>query len=133
MKPAQCLPSPLPDSIVLLVMGLLVLLTSAQAQTVINSNANSFSASGTVINDAVFYTVGGGHAVSMTHAGNMISIGAGLNLNNNLICGNMDLAKTIRNQLNGVTTGFQTLMSTVVQGATAAVASLPAIIIQRAD
>lgn len=114
-------------------LGGLLLATAALGQTVINGNATGVGGRGPIISDTVFYTIGGGRAVSMTHAGNMTSIGVGLNLNNNLICGNMDLAQTIRNQLNGVTTGFQTLMSTVVQSATAAVASLPAIIIQRAD
>jgi integrating conjugative element protein (TIGR03755 family) len=113
-------------------LGLLLMLP-AGAQTIINPNVNSVTASGAVIDDTVFYSIGGGHAVSMTHTGNMLSIGVGLNLNNNLICGNMDIVQTIRNQLNGVTNGFRTLESTVIQGATAAVASLPAIIIQRAD
>src|SRR5690606_17346247 len=39
----------------------------------------------------------------------------------------------LQNQLNGLTDGFQTIMSQVIQNATAAVASLPALIIQRAD
>jgi integrating conjugative element protein (TIGR03755 family) len=37
------------------------------------------------------------------------------------------------NQLNGITNGFQQIMSNVIQSATSAVASLPALIIQRAD
>ncbi|HEK0949144.1 integrating conjugative element protein, partial [Pseudomonas aeruginosa] len=51
----------------------------------------------------------------------------------NLICGDMSIQTTLRNQLNGVTNGFQQIMSTVIQSATSAVASLPALIIQRAD
>src|SRR3546814_4543560 len=39
----------------------------------------------------------------------------------------------IQNQLNGITNGFQNIMSSVIQNATSAVASLPALIIQRAD
>ncbi|MCY1291639.1 integrating conjugative element protein [compost metagenome] len=45
----------------------------------------------------------------------------------------MSISTTIQNQLNGLTNGFQTIMGSVIQNATAAVASLPALIIQRAD
>jgi hypothetical protein len=45
----------------------------------------------------------------------------------------MSITTTLQNQLNGITNGFQTIMSNVIQNATAAVASLPALIIQRAD
>src|SRR5260221_6678188 len=45
----------------------------------------------------------------------------------------MSLNTTLKNQLNGLTTGFQSIMSNVIQSATRAVASLPALIIQRAD
>ncbi|MCR2507192.1 integrating conjugative element protein, partial [Salmonella enterica] len=44
-----------------------------------------------------------------------------------------DLKTTIGNQLNGVTDGFKNLMGDVIQGATGAVASLPAMLIQRAN
>src|SRR3546814_8321795 len=45
----------------------------------------------------------------------------------------MNISTTIQNQLNGLTNGFQNIMSSVIQNATSAVASLPALIIQRAD
>ncbi|QVX42029.1 integrating conjugative element protein (plasmid) [Ralstonia solanacearum] len=96
-------------------------------------DSNGASANGSVIGDDVLYSIGGGQAVSMGSAGNMQSIGVGLGWNSNLICGNMDLSTTLQNQLNGVTNGFQTIMSSVIQNATGAVASLPALIIQRAD
>ncbi|HIE1837703.1 integrating conjugative element protein [Pseudomonas aeruginosa] len=63
----------------------------------------------------------------------MRSIGVGAGWNSNLICGDMSLSTTIQNQLNGVTSGFQNIMSSVIQSATGAVASLPALLIQRAD
>jgi integrating conjugative element protein (TIGR03755 family) len=91
------------------------------------------SVSGSVIGDDVLYSVGGGRAVSMSGAGNMQSIGVGIGWNSNLICGNMSITTTLQNQLNGLTNGFQAIMSSVIQNATAAVASLPALIIQRAD
>ena len=60
-------------------------------------------------------------------------IGVGVGWNSNLICGDMSIQTTLRNQLNGITNGFQQIMSNVIQSATSAVASLPALIIQRAD
>jgi integrating conjugative element protein (TIGR03755 family) len=69
----------------------------------------------------------------MSNAAGMRSIGVGVGWNSNLICGDMSISTTIRNQLNGLTNGFQNIMSSVIQSATSAVASLPALIIQRAD
>ncbi|QXH87773.1 integrating conjugative element protein [Pseudomonas shahriarae] len=97
------------------------------------ASASSFSSSGNVIGDDVLYSIGGGNAVSMGRAGNMQSIGVGVGWNSNLMCGNMDLSTTLHNQLNGLTGGFQSIMGSVIQNATGAVASLPALIIQRAD
>lgn len=79
------------------------------------------------------YSIGGGNAVSMSGAAGMRSIGVGVGWNSNLICGDMSIRTTIQNQLNGLTNGFQNIMSNVIQSATSAVASLPALIIQRAD
>ncbi|WP_066267402.1 integrating conjugative element protein [Hydrogenophaga palleronii] len=110
-----------------LLAGALVLatgLTWAQA---------GFQNSGSVIGDEVMYSIGGGNAVSMSGAAGMRSIGVGVGWNSNLICGDMSISTTIQNQLNGLTNGFQNIMSNVIQSATSAVASLPALIIQRAD
>lgn len=111
-----------------LLTGLLLI-----ASTVQSADKNSIEYSGSVIGDDVLYSIGGGRAVSMGGAANMHSIGIGAGWNSNLICGNMDLSTTLQNQLNGVTNGFQSIMSSVIQNATSAVASLPALIIQRAD
>ena len=62
-----------------------------------------------------------------------ITLVVGVAWNSNLICGDMSITTTLQNQLNGITNGFQTIMSNVIQNATSAVASLPALIIQRAD
>lgn len=104
---------------------------TAYGQTAINPNG--IRSSGGVINDRIFYQIGGGRAVSMGNAPGMRSITVGIGWNNNLICGNMSLKNTLHNQLNGITDGFQAIMSNIIQDATAAVASLPALIIQRAD
>ncbi|WP_285643796.1 integrating conjugative element protein [Pseudomonas sp. NBRC 100443] len=99
------------------------------------AQASEYSAQqqGSIIGDDVLYSIGGGQAVSMSPASSMHGLGVGVGWNNNLICGNMSLSTTIQNQLNGLTNGFQTIMSSVIQNATSAVASLPALIIQRAD
>jgi integrating conjugative element protein (TIGR03755 family) len=57
----------------------------------------------------------------------------GIGWNADMMCGNFDIDTTVRNQLNGITDGFQQLMGNVIQSATGAVASLPAMIIQRAN
>lgn len=93
----------------------------------------NFGANGSAIDDSVLYQIGGGSAGPMSRTGNMSSIGVGPGWRANLICGNMSLTTTLKNQLNGATMGFRAIMSTVVQAASAAVASLPALIIQRAD
>ncbi|WP_049602312.1 integrating conjugative element protein, partial [Yersinia similis] len=49
------------------------------------------------------------------------------------MCGNFNLSTTVKNQLNGVTDGFKNMMGDVINGATGMVASLPAMIIQRAN
>lgn len=103
----------------------------AWAQTRITPGGASVS--GSVIGDDVLYSIGGGRAVSMGGAGKMQSISVGIGWNSNLICGDMSLTTTVQNQLNGITNGFQALMSSVIQNATSAVASLPALIIQRAN
>lgn len=111
-------------------IGALCSLTSAAASSVEPINA---STSGSVIGDEVLYSIGGGSAVAMGSAGNMQSIHVGGGWSNNLICGNMSMTNTLENQLNGATAGFQNIMTTVVQNATGAVASLPALILQRAN
>lgn len=51
----------------------------------------------------------------------------------NLVCGNMNMNNTLQNQLNGATSGFQTIMGSMISNATSAVSSLPGLIIQRAN
>src|SRR3546814_491667 len=92
-----------------------------------------YQTGGSVIGDDVMYSIGGGNAVSMGRAAGMRSLGVGVGWNSNLICGDISIQTTLTNQLNGVTNGFQKIMSSVIQSATSAVASLPALIIQRAD
>ncbi len=99
----------------------------------IHANDQSIGASGSVIGDDVLYSIGGGRAVPMGPGANMYSLGVGMGWRSNMICGDMNLQTTLQNQLNGITNGFQSIMSNVIQNATSAVASLPALIIQRAN
>ncbi|HGB3473275.1 TPA: integrating conjugative element protein [Salmonella enterica subsp. diarizonae serovar 61:l,v:z35] len=86
------------------------------------------------IADALYYQIGGGSVITpaLTRRNTqLINMRAGWNAD--LICGNFDINTTVRNQLNGITDGFQQMMGDVIQSATSAVASLPAMIIQRAN
>ncbi|EHD22935.1 MULTISPECIES: integrating conjugative element protein [Brenneria] len=86
------------------------------------------------VSDKLFYSLGGGSVISQPATrSNMQRLGMNLGWSSDLMCGNFDLKTTVGNQLNGVTSGFKNLMSEVIQGATGAVASLPAMIIQRAN
>ncbi|WP_245853349.1 integrating conjugative element protein [Pasteurella oralis] len=89
---------------------------------------------GTVLSDRVFYQIGGGAAIMPPPSRKRpheLAIGVGWKAN--LMCGNFDFKTTIKNQLNGITEGFKDLYSNIIQSATGAVASLPAMIIQRAN
>lgn len=86
------------------------------------------------IADALYYQIGGGSVITPAltrRKPSLLNMRAGWNAD--LTCGNFDISTTVRNQLNGVTEGFQQLMGSVIQNATGAVASLPAMIIQRAN
>ncbi|CDL81256.1 putative exported protein (fragment) [Xenorhabdus szentirmaii DSM 16338] len=87
------------------------------------------------VSDTLFYTLGGGSVISepANRGGSTMLAGLELGWSSDLMCGNFDLKATVSNQLNGITAGFKNLMSDVIQGATGAVASLPAMIIQRAN
>ncbi|MFT0546190.1 integrating conjugative element protein [Allopusillimonas ginsengisoli] len=124
-KPASLISRSCRPAVLACALALVCGLASAQS--------GGFQNSGSVIGDEVMYSIGGGNAVSMSGAAGMRSIGVGAGWNSNLICGDMNISTTIQNQLNGLTNGFQNIMSSVIQNATSAVASLPALIIQRAD
>lgn len=85
--------------------------------------------------DRLYYDIGGaapfGVSAGLGHGPHLV--GTGVRWNVNASCGNFDMVATVSNQLNGITNGFQSLMGNVVANATGAVASLPAMIIQRAN
>ena len=85
--------------------------------------------------DNLYYQIGGASpfSISAGRGYNPYARGIGVRWNMNATCGNFDIGATVSNQLNGVTDGFRNLMGQVVQNAQGAVASLPAMIIQRAN
>lgn len=87
-----------------------------------------------VLSDYMHYTIGGGSAISAPasrYSPNQYS--AAIGWKTNLMCGNFDMKFSIKNQLNGITEGFKDLYGNIIESATGAVASLPAMIIQRAN
>ncbi|WP_419184879.1 integrating conjugative element protein [Xenorhabdus bovienii] len=126
-----------------LIVGGLVI-ASAQANATglsltlpqVNRSALGYGAEASgAVSDTLFYTLGGGSVISepASRSGSTTLGGLELGWRSDLMCGNFDLKATVSNQLNGITAGFKNLMSDVIQGATGAVASLPAMIIQRAN
>ncbi|EDT2963640.1 integrating conjugative element protein [Salmonella enterica subsp. enterica] len=103
------------------------------SQGALATNEYSLDKQGAIA-DALYYQIGGGSVITpaLTRRNTqLLNVRAGWNAD--LICGNFDIDTTVRNQLNGITDGFQDLMGQVIQSATSAVASLPAMIIQRAN
>ncbi len=89
---------------------------------------------GNAVSDGLFYSIGGGSVISQPPTTNSMQLlGLKAGINSDLMCGNFDIKTTIGNQLNGLTSGFKDLMGDVIQGATGAVSSMPAMIIQRAN
>ncbi len=80
------------------------------------------------------YEIGGSllpGSPTSTDSMNIFSLGAEWEAN--MQCGNFDPKVSVSNQLNGVTDGFKSMMGNIVNNATSAVASLPALVIQRAN
>ncbi|WP_392564329.1 integrating conjugative element protein [Orbus wheelerorum] len=108
------------------VLGLASLLISS------STYASNYLTGG--VSDLLYYKIGGGSVMGPNYTSKMpYSLGLGVKWNSNLMCGNFDIKSTVANQLNGVTEGFNNMMSEVVSNAQGAVASLPALIIQRAN
>ncbi len=106
------------------------LLPLAAAMTLIASQG-SYAQSA----DRLYYQIGGASpfSISAGRGHNPHSTGIGVSWNMNASCGNFDIGATVSNQLNGLTDGFKNMMGQVVENAQGAVASLPAMIIQRAN
>lgn len=113
--------------------GCLALSQPSQAEHTVVSTDSSAGLKG-AISDYLFYTIGGGSVISPPPGhSNMEKLSIGVGWSSDLMCGNFDISTTVKNQLNGLTDGFRNLMSNVISSATGAVASLPAMVIQRAN
>ncbi|MDR2208792.1 MAG: integrating conjugative element protein [Azoarcus sp.] len=114
---------------------LILLLTATfTAQALAIDDAYRLNQTGQIVDDRVMYSIGGGSIIGSPVSNTRpYSYGAGFGWNANLMCGNFDLQATIRNQLNGMVDGFKDIMGGILSAATGAVASLPAMILQRAN
>ncbi|HDL7749458.1 TPA: integrating conjugative element protein [Yersinia enterocolitica] len=112
----------------------LPLIVAALLSIIVHPTCATIPISSGAISDGLYYSIGGGSVISPSSSRNsMTRLGMTGSWNSDLMCGNFDLKTTVGNQLNGVTSGFKDLMSDVIQGATGAVASMPAMVIQRAN
>ena len=85
------------------------------------------------LDGALDFTSGGYLPRTPTRSTGFLSGGVGVRWKNNLMCGDLNPRVTISNQLNGLSDGFQQIFGQILQNAQAAVASLPALILQRAN
>ena len=83
--------------------------------------------------DELLYRLGGAEPISLgpSARASTLRLGVSAEWESDLVCGNFDVASSVRNQLNGVSGAFQEVMGNVVQTAQGMVASLPALVIQR--
>lgn len=107
---------------------------TAQASAIDLQNRPYEHVSGRAINDRLSYELGGGAAYGAASSRvDRATIGFGVKWKADMMCGDMNIQTSIKNQLNGVTDGFKNIMGEIVDSAQGAVASLPALVIQRAN
>ncbi len=88
------------------------------------------------VDDSLYYAIGGGAPITRpaTSRDTTITIGANAGWGaSNGVCSEFDPSLSVAHQLEGMQGSFQTIMSDVINAATGAVASLPALVIQRAN
>ena len=90
-------------------------------------------APGIVADDEFMYRLGGAEPISLgpSARASTLRLGVSAEWESDLVCGNFDVAHSVRQQLNGVSGAFQDVMGNVIQTAQGVVASLPALAIQR--
>jgi len=106
------------------VFGLMLVLATA-----------SISLPVTARDDTVYYGIGGGEPISRppSNRAATVRIAGDAAWNTDLMCGNFDMSLSVSRQLAGLEGSFQDLMGDVIEAATGAVASLPALVIQRVN
>jgi len=87
------------------------------------------------VDDEFYYLLGGGEPVtrSASNRNTTIELGGSIAWNTDLMCGNFDMSLSVDEQLKGIKGSFSDLMGSVISAATGAVASLPALVIQKAN
>ena len=87
------------------------------------------------VDDEFYYRLGGGEPVSRaaSNRDTTIVLGGDVSWNTDLMCGNFDMNLSVEEQLKGLKGSFSDLMDGVINAATGAVASLPALIIQKVN
>jgi integrating conjugative element protein (TIGR03755 family) len=87
------------------------------------------------VDDEFYYLLGGGEPVtrSASNRDTTLELGGGVAWNTDLMCGNFDMSLSVDEQLQGIKGSFSDLMSSVISAATGAVASLPALVIQKVN
>ncbi|WP_185759803.1 integrating conjugative element protein [Vibrio pectenicida] len=84
--------------------------------------------------DVLDYAVGGGPVISLpAREEHLKTVSLGLGWEVNLQCGLLNPQLTVKNQLNGITEGYQQMMGSVIESATGAVAALPGYLIQKEE
>ncbi|MFV0476955.1 MAG: integrating conjugative element protein [Parahaliea sp.] len=87
------------------------------------------------VDDAFYYAIGGGEPLTraVSTRSSALVLGAGVEWNTSLMCGDFDMSLSVSQQLNGIKGAFQDMMDNVISSATGAVSSLPALVIQRVN
>lgn len=87
------------------------------------------------VDDEFYYLLGGGEPVtrSASNRPQTFELGGSVAWNTDLMCGNFDMSLSVEEQLQGIKGSFSDLMDNVISAATGAVASLPALVIQKVN
>jgi len=107
----------------------------ARTKILISGLLLSVSVQGYSASEELYYSIGGAVPFSVSagtgYQPSFASLGVGWNMSSS--CSGFDIGATVSNQLNGLTTGFQDMMGSIINSATGAVAALPGMIIQRVN
>ncbi|MCB1674825.1 MAG: integrating conjugative element protein, partial [Halioglobus sp.] len=99
------------------------------------TGAIHYSMQAWAVDDEFYYRLGGGEPVSRaaSNRDTTIVLGGGIEWNTDLMCGNFDMKVSVEEQLKGLKGSFSDLMDSVINAASGAVASLPALVIQKVN
>lgn len=87
------------------------------------------------VDDEFYYILGGGEPVTRAASNRSATLvlGGAIEWNTDLMCGNFDMSLSVEEQLRGIKGSFSNLMDNVISAATGAVASLPALVLQKVN